>query len=122
MIVSFKENIIIQVSKMLVIDKEAIPEYIIEQIKQNLKDANIIDEDGYYDEKHLAIDGWITGSTGEAKELVDCFGVLNAIRLYKQNYGDLILDDDDFRVYNILSYNIISEWFSNYYSFEELKY
>ena len=32
----------------------------------------------YFDEKHIAIDDWVAGSTGEAKELVDDFGVLKA--------------------------------------------
>lgn len=105
---------------MLVIDNEAIPEYIIETIKQNLIEDNLIDEDEYYDCLHTAIDDWISGSTGEAKELVDDFGVLTAIRLYKENYGEFILDDDDVRVYNILAYNIIKEWFNEYFSFEEL--
>jgi len=109
--------------QMLVIDKEAVPEYIVEHIKENLKDVNIIDEDEYFDEKHIAIDDWVAGSTGEAKELVDDFGVLKAIRLYKENYGEFILDDyeDDDKVYMILAYNIISDWFNEYYSYEELK-
>jgi hypothetical protein len=109
---------------MLVIDKEAVPEYIVEFIKQNLKDANIIDEDEYFDEKHTAIDDWVVGSTAEAKELVDDFGVLLAIRLYKQNYGEFILDDyedDDDKVYMTLAYNIISDWFNEHFSYEELK-
>ena len=104
---------------VFVIDKSSIPEYIVEHIKDTLKEDNIIEEDEYYDCLHTAINDWVVGSTGEAKELVDDFGVLNAIRLYKQEYGEFILDDDDEKVYMTLGFCIIKEWFDNYYSYEE---
>ena len=104
---------------VFVIDKSSIPEYIVEHIKDTLKEDNIIEEDEYYDCLHTAIDDWLVGSTGEAKELVNDFGVLNAIRLYKENYGEFILDDDDNKVYLTLAFCIIKEWFDNYYSYEE---
>ena len=106
---------------MFVIDKDIVPEYIVEQIKEELKDENIYDEDEYYDKKHKIIDDWVSGSTGEAKELVDDFGVLNAIRLYKESYGEFILDEDDNKVYLCLAFCIIYEWFNEHYSYEELK-
>jgi len=107
---------------VFVIDKSSIPEYIVEHIKDTLKEYTIINqEDEYYDCLHTAIDDWIVGSTGEATELVNDFGVLNAIRLYKQEYGGFILDDDDNKVYMTLSYCIIKEWFDNYYDFDTLK-
>ena len=105
---------------MLVIDKEAVPEYIIQHITDNLKEANIINEDDFYDEKHTAIDDWVSGSTGEAKSIVDDYGVLTAIKLYKQNCGEINLDYDDDKIYLTLAYNIISEWFNEYYSYEQL--
>ena len=104
---------------VFVIDKSSIPEYIVEHIKDTLKEDNIIEEDEYYDCLHTAIDDWVVGSTGEAKELVDDFGVLNAIRLYQENYGGFLLDDNDDKVYATLSYCIVKEWFCNYYSYEE---
>jgi hypothetical protein len=104
---------------VFVIDKSSIPEYIVEHIKDTLKEDNIIEEDEYYDCLHTAIDDWVVGSTGEAKQLVNDFGVLNAIRLYKQEYGEFILDDNDEKVYMTLGFCIIKEWFSNYYSYEE---
>lgn len=105
---------------VFVIDKSYIPEYIVEHIKDTLKEYTIINqEDEYYDCLHTAIDDWIVGSTGEATELVNDFGVLNAIRLYKENYGEFILDDDDNKVYLTLAFCIIKEWFDNYYSYEE---
>ena len=102
------------------------PGYIIENIKGNLIDANIANEDDYYEELHSYIDDWVVGCTGEAKELVDDFGVLKAIRLYQGEYGDtrvygeFILNEDDEKVYMSLSYCIIKDWFNNNYSFEEL--
>lgn len=106
---------------MIVIHKDAVPEYIVEHIKEELKDENIYDEDEYFDKKHKIIDDWVCGSTGEAKELVDDFGVLNAIRLYKENYGEFILYEDDNKVYLCLAFGIIYEWFNEHYSYEELK-
>lgn len=97
------------------------PEYIVEHIKDTLIEDNIVEEDEYYDCLHTAIDDWIVGSTGEAKELVDDFGVLNAIRLYQENYGEFCLDDDDDKVYMTLAYCIIKEWFNTNYDFDKLK-
>ena len=76
---------------VFVIDKSSIPEYIVEHIKDTLKEDNIIEEDEYYDCLHTAINDWVVGSTGEAKELVDDFGVLNAIRLYKIQLNHIYL-------------------------------
>ena len=104
---------------VFVIDKSSIPEYIVEHIKDTLKEDNINEEDEYYDCLHTAIDDWVVGSTGEAKELVNDFGVLNAIRMYQENYGEFSLNDDDNKVYMTLSYCIVKEWFDNYYSYEE---
>ena len=103
---------------MITISSDAVPEYITELITSNIEEANIIDEDEYYDYLHSAIDDWIVGSTGESKDLVDDFGVLKAIRLYEQEYGNLDLDEDDNKVYMCLSYCIIREWYSNYYTFK----
>jgi hypothetical protein len=104
---------------MITIISDAVPEYITELIIGNIEEANIIDEDEYYDILHSTIDDWIVGSTGEAKVIVDDFGVLDAIRLYKQEYGEFILDEDDNKVYMCLAYCIIREWFSNYYTFKK---
>jgi len=109
-------------SKVFSADYE-MPEYIVEHIKNILILHLLIgDEDEYYDCLHTAIDDWIVGSTGEAKELVDDYGVLNAIRLYQENYGqDFEVDDDDDKVYATLSYCIIKDYFNTNYSYEELK-
>jgi len=104
---------------VFVIDKSSVPEYIIDSILDSLKCSKINDEDDYYDEVFIAIDEFVSGSTGETKDLVDDFGVLNAIRLYKQEYGEFILDDDDDKVYMTFGFCIIKEWFNNYYSYEE---
>lgn len=98
-----------------------VSEYVIDHIKQNLIESNITDEEDYYDQLHISIDDWIVGSTGEAKDLVCDYGVLDAIRLYKDYYGEFILDDDDNKVYMTLCYCIINEWFDTYYGFDELK-
>ena len=101
---------------MIVISKEAIPEYIVENIINKLKCSNNECYDDYYDALFSCIDDWVVGNTDEAKELVEDFGVLQAIRLYKQKYGDILdLDEDDDKIYMNLSYCIIKEWFGNYY-------
>ncbi len=107
---------------MFIIDKSLVPENIIESIVDTLKNggSEINDEDDYYDTLHFAIDDFVSCSNGEVKELVDELGVLTAIRLYKENYGEFILDDDDDKVYMTLGFNIIKEWFDNYYSYDEL--
>jgi hypothetical protein len=104
---------------MFVISTESVPEYITEHITGNIEDANIIDEDEYYDVLHSAIDDWIAGSTREASDIVEDFGVLSAIRLYQHEYGEFNLDDDDNKVYMSLAYCIIKEWFHNYYTFKK---
>lgn len=104
---------------MITISSDAVPEYITELITSNIEEANIIDEDEYYDFLHSAIDDWIVGSTGEVKKLVEDFSVLSAIRLYEQEYGDFNLDEDDNKVYMCLAYCIIREWYSNYYTFKK---
>ena len=96
-------------------------DYIVETIKENIENANIINEDDYYDELHSVIDDWVAGSTGEAKDLVNNYGFLNAIRLYQEEYGDFVVNDDDNKVYMTLSYCIIKNWFDNNYSYDELK-
>jgi hypothetical protein len=90
-------------------------DYIVETIKENIENANIINEDDYYDELHSVIDDWVAGSTGEAKDLVNNYGFLNAIRLYQEEYGDFVVNDDDNKVYMTLSYCIIKNWFDNNY-------
>ena len=119
MIVYIYIFIIVKMGKTYSIDYE-MPEYIVEHITDNLIDANIANGDDYYDELHSIIDDWIVGSTGEAREIVDDFGVLKAIRLYQEDYGEFILDEDDDKVYMSLSYCIIKNWFDNNYSFDEL--
>ena len=108
---------------MFIIDKSLVPDTIIESIVDTLKNgcSEINDEDDYYDALHFAIDDFVSCSNGEVKELVDELGVLTAIRLYKENYGEFILDDDDDKVYMTLGFNIIKEWFDNYYSYDELR-
>lgn len=97
-------------------------EYIIENIKESLNCSEIKDEDDYYDELHISIDDWVSGSTGEAKDLVDDYGFLKAIRLQEQEYGDLIdLNDDDNKIYMCLAFVIIYQWFRENYSYEKYK-
>ena len=107
---------------MFIIDKSLVPDTIIESIVDTLKNgcSEINDKDDYYDALHFAIDDFVSCSNGEVKELVDELGLLTAIRLYKENY-EFILDDDDNKVYMILGFNIIKEWFDNYYSYDELR-
>ena len=108
--------------EMIIVDENAVPEYIIEFIKDNLKNEEIDDHDDYYDKLHETIDDWVVGSTGEATQLTKDFGILEAIRLYQQNYGEFEFNAyDDYQIYLKLSYCIIYEWFSNYYDYEKLK-
>ena len=108
---------------MFIIDKSLVPENIIESIVDTLKNgcSEINDEDDYYDALHFAIDDFVSCSNGEVKELVDELGVLTAIRLYKENYGEFIIDDDDDKVYMTLGFCIIKEWFDNYNSYDEFR-
>ena len=106
---------------MIEVDKNDVPEYVVDAIIDMFRCVDIKDEDVYYDELHINIDERIVGSTGEAKEIVENYGVLKAIKLYKQEYGDFELDDDDNKVYMTLCYCIMREWFNTYYSYKELK-
>ena len=103
------------------VKKDDIDEYIVNQIIEMFKCIDIKDEDTYIDEMHVNIDEWVCGSTDEAKQIVDNYGVLKAIRLYKNEYGEFELHDDDDKVYLTLSYCIINYWFNSYYSYEQLR-
>ena len=106
--------------EMIIVDENAVPEYIIDFIKDNLKNEEIDDDDDYDDKLRETINDWVVGSTGEATQLTKDFGILKAIRLYQENYGEFELNDDDYQIYLKLSYCIIYEWFSNYYDYEKL--
>ena len=106
---------------MIIVDENAVPEYIIDFIKDNLKNEEIDDDDDYDDKLRETINDWVVGSTVEATQLTKDFGILKAIRLYQENYGEFELNDDDYQIYlKKLSYCIIYEWFSNYYDYEKL--
>ena len=104
------------------VEESDVYEYIIDHIKESLNFSEIKDEDHYYDELHTSIDEWVSGSTGEAKDLVDDYGFLKAIRLQEQEYGDILdLNEDDDKIYMCLAYVIINQWFREYYSYEKYK-
>ena len=104
------------------VEESDVYEYIIDHIKESLNFCEIKDEDHYYDELHTSIDEWVSGSTGEAKDLVDDYGFLKAIRLQEQEYGDILdLNEDDDKIYMCLAYIIINQWFRENYSYEKYK-
>lgn len=113
------DDITLEMSELFSADYE-IPKYIVEQIKVNLIVNNIIENYEYDDCLDYAINDWIVGSTGEAiKELVDDFGLLNAVRLFQGNYGKYWFDENDNKVYMTLSHCIIKEWFKNNYDYDK---
>ena len=107
---------------MFGIEKSSVPSYVIVNITDSLKCSDINDEDDWYDSLHEFIDYWVGGSTGEAKKIVDDFGVLKAIRLYWNSAGcDFELDDNDNKVYLELAYCIIKEWFNEHMDYDTFK-
>ena len=104
------------------IKRDEIEQSIVDEIVDMLNSCNIKNEDDYTDELFTSIDDWIVySSIDEIRPIVEKYGVLKAIRLYKSIYGDIDLDESDNKVYMILCYCILKEWFDYHYSFEELQ-
>ena len=105
------------------IKRDEIEQSIVDEIVDMLNSCNIKNEDDYTDELFTNIDDWIVySSIDEIRPIVDKYGVLKAIRLYKSIYGDIDLDEsDDDKVYMMLCHCILKEWFDCYYSFSDLQ-
>lgn len=94
--------------------------YIIDYIVDNLLENDLKDEDEYCEKLHIFIHDYVESYSFTAKKLVNDYNVFRSIKLCKKNYGYFEIDDDINNNYIKLGYVLIDEWFSEYYSFEDL--
>lgn len=79
-------------------------------------------EDNYTEMIHTAIDEYVQYFDYDNKELVEKYGVFDAISLYQDNYGEFVFEKKNaFNQYALLAYIIIYEGFNDKYSFDKMK-
>ena len=88
------------------IDTEAIYNAIIEQYDEEKHKG---DDTWYYDIKSEEIDDYCLKYDYEAKEVVDEYGVFDAIKLYQDDNGEFDIEDNNRRNYLKLFYLIVDE-------------
>ena len=67
------------------------------------------DDNWHCDARHEEIDAYCVRYDYEAKEIVDKYGVFKAIKLYQDQYGEYVIDDNEHKNYMLLYYLIIEE-------------
>tara|TARA_B110000259_G_scaffold68569_1_gene80812 strand:+ start:117 stop:488 length:372 start_codon:yes stop_codon:yes gene_type:complete len=96
-------------------------DYILENFNDFDYDADDA-EDNYTEMIHLAIDEYVQYFDYDNKELVEKYGVFDAISLYQDNYGEFVFEKKKaFEQYASLAYIIIYEGFNDKYSFDKMK-
>jgi hypothetical protein len=79
-------------------------------------------EDNYTEMIHVAIDEYVQYFDYDNKELVEKYGVFDAISLYQDNYGEFVFEKKNaYKQYASLAYIIINEGFNDKYSFDKMK-
>jgi hypothetical protein len=94
---------------------EALAEIDFDYILNSICDTEEVNEDNYYDYLHEAIDGYVMRYDYEMKKLVNDYGVFKAIKLYKDDFGDFEINDNESKNYLTLGYIIIKKLFDDKY-------
>ena len=79
------------------------------------------DEHNYLDQLRESVDIYVFKNKTKLWDLVDGFGVFEAIELYNQTYGNYIVADKVSDNYKILAFMIIHETMKEKYSYEKIK-
>lgn len=80
-----------------------------------------MNEDEYADALREGVDIYVSKNDDMHKDLVDEFGVFEAIELYNQTYGNYIVADKVSDNYKTLAFIIIHEMMKEKYSYERIK-
>ena len=78
-------------------------------------------QDNYNEMIHEVIDDYVLHFDYDNKELVDKYGVFDAIALYNDNFGGWQISDSKSKNYAVLAYMIIYDEFMEKYDFETMK-
>ena len=96
-------------------------EQILNAVKESFdEEKNMGDDTWFYDAMHEEIDAYVSKYDYEAKKVVDGYGVFDAIKVYKDRFGDFEIDESATKNYLTLYYVIIEEEFMTKYQ-EELE-
>lgn len=94
-------------------------EQILSAVKESFEEEKHMGDDTwFYDAKHEAIDNYVCKYDYEAKQVVDDYGVFDAIKLCKDHYCDFEIDESPIKNYLKLYYVIIEEEFMTKYQDE----
>ena len=87
-------------------------DYMINYISDH---CDFLEEDNHYDNVHEAIDDYVVQFEYDMKKIVNDYGVFKAIKLYKDDFGEYVIDDSESKNYMLLGYIIIKDLFNNKY-------
>ena len=91
-------------------------EQILSAVEESFdEEEHMGDDTWYYDTLHETIDGYVCKFDYEAKEVVDGYGVFDAIKVCKEKFGDFEIEESNHKNYLKLYYVIIEEEFMNKY-------
>ena len=91
-------------------------EQILSAVEESFdEEEHMGDDTWFYDTLHETIDGYVMKFDYEAKEVVDGYGVFDAINVYKDKCGDFEIEESNHKNYLKLYYVIIEEEFMNKY-------
>jgi hypothetical protein len=93
----------------------ALAEIDFDYILNSICDTEEVNEDNYYDYLHEAIEGYVMRYDYEMEKLVNDYGVFKAIKLYKDDFGEYVIDDNESKNYLTLGYIIIKKLFDDKY-------
>ena len=92
-------------------------EYIINEIKENYDPK----KDDLYDITHQVIDEYAVSNDYEARQEVEKYGTIKAIKEYTENYSDFDLKRPTLNCYLTLYYHIIYEEIINSTIYKKLQ-
>jgi hypothetical protein len=91
-------------------------EQILSAVEESFDEEEHMGDDTWYcDTLHETIDGYVCRFDYEAKEVVDGYGVFDAIKVCKEKFGDFEIEESNHKNYLKLYYVIIEEEFMNKY-------
>ena len=86
----------------------------------NNYDVQNMNEDEYAEVMHESVNDYVSKNDDKHRDLVDGYGVFEAIKLYEQTYGRYEVLDNVSENYALLAFIIIYDQMTDKYGFEEV--